>query len=110
MLSELYAWYEDVESDLGVLLRDASLVPGHGEALSETARETSVLADDLARGTPRRKAVRAVIGHALEFETWRSLVRRQGLSRKQAVDAMIRLVGSAGLGRAAQAPMSNRAR
>jgi hypothetical protein len=38
--------------------------------------------------------VRAAIGHALEFETWRSLVRRQGLSRKQAVEAMLRLVAS----------------
>jgi hypothetical protein len=38
--------------------------------------------------------VRAAIGHALEFETWRSLVRRQGLSNKQAVDSMMRLVES----------------
>ena len=52
------------------------------------------LADVLARGWPRRKTVRAAIGHALEFETWRSLVRRQGLSRKQAVDATLRLVAS----------------
>ena len=37
------------------------------------------------------RGLRAVIGHALEFETWRSLVRRQGLSRRQAVDAMVRL-------------------
>ena len=105
VLSELYAWYEDVEADLGVLLRDASVVPAHAEALSETAKQTSELADDLARGRPRRKAVRAVIGHALEFETWRSLVRRQGLSRKQAVDAMMRLVAGASLGGVAEAPM-----
>ena len=38
--------------------------------------------------------MRAAIGHALEFETWRSLVRRQELSRKHAVDAMLRLVAS----------------
>ena len=62
--------------------------------LRRTAEATAELADDLARGWPRRKTVRAAIGHALEFETWRSLVRRQGLSRKQAVEAMLRLVGS----------------
>jgi hypothetical protein len=39
--------------------------------------------------------VRAAIGHALEFETWRSLARRQGLSRAQAVEAMMRLVRAA---------------
>ena len=94
VLSDVYAWCEDVESDLEVLLRDESLVPAHAAALAETAEATSELADALARGWPRRKTVRAVIGHALEFETWRSLVRRQGLSRKQAVDAMMRLVAS----------------
>jgi phage terminase Nu1 subunit (DNA packaging protein) len=52
------------------------------------------LRDRLADGWPRRKAVRAAIGHALELETWQSLVRRQELTRKQAVDAMLRFVAS----------------
>jgi AcrR family transcriptional regulator len=95
VLSDVYAWFEDVESDLDVLLRDAPVVPEHAEAMAETASVTSELADDLARGWPRRKTVRAVIGHSLEFETWRSLVRRQGLSRKQAVDAMLQLAAGA---------------
>jgi len=94
-LSDLYGWYEDVESELGVLRRDASLVAANAEVLAETDEATRELADALARGWPRRKAVRGAIGHALEFETWRSLVRRQGLSRKQAVDAMLRLIESA---------------
>ena len=94
VLSDVYAWYEDVAPDLEVLLRDAPLVPAQAEAMAETAELTGELADDLARDWPRRKTVRAAIGHALEFETWRSLVRRQGLSRKQAVEAMLRLVGS----------------
>jgi AcrR family transcriptional regulator len=95
VLSDLYGWYEEVESDLSVLLRDAPLVPAQAEAMARPAAAASALADDLARGWPRRKAVRAAIGHALEFETWRSLVRRQGLSRKRAVDAMTRLVAGA---------------
>jgi AcrR family transcriptional regulator len=94
VLLPLYAWYEDVEPDLEVLLRDAALVPAHTEALAETSAETAALAEELARGWPRRRRVRAAIGHALEFETWRSLVRRQGLSPRQAVDAMLRLVAS----------------
>ena len=95
VLSDVYVWYEHVEADLEVLLRDAPLAPAHAEALAETTEATSELAADLARDWPRRKTVRGAIGHALEFETWRSLVRRQGLSRKQAVDAMLRLVASA---------------
>jgi AcrR family transcriptional regulator len=93
-LTELYGWYESVEADLAVIIRDAPLVPANAAALAETTRELAALADALARGRPRRKAVRAAIGHALEFETWRSLVRRQGLSRTQAAEAMLRLVAS----------------
>jgi AcrR family transcriptional regulator len=94
VLSEMYAWYETVDSDLALFIRDASLVPAGAEVLGETAAQIAELADSIARGWPRRKAVRAAIGHALEFETWRSLVQRQGLSRRQAVDAMLQFVGS----------------
>lgn len=59
-----------------------------------TTDEIARLADAIARGWPRRKRVRAAIGHALELETWRSLVRRQGFSAAQAVEAMARLVSS----------------
>jgi AcrR family transcriptional regulator len=93
-LGETYAWYESVEADLALFLRDASVVPANAEVLDELTAAFAALADAVARGWPRRKAVRAAIGHALEFETWRSLVRRQGLSPAQAVDAMERLVSS----------------
>lgn len=94
VLSDVYSWYEAVEADLEVLQRDRPLVPAQAEVMADTDKATGELAEDLARGWSRRKTVRAAIGHALEFETWRSLVRRQGLSRKQAVDAMVRLVAS----------------
>ena len=93
-LGDLYAWYESVEDDLALFLRDASVVPANAEVLAEMTLPLANLADGLAQGRPRRKSVKAAIGHALEFETWRSLVRRQGLARSQAVDAMTRLVES----------------
>jgi AcrR family transcriptional regulator len=93
-LTEMYRWYESVEPDLALFIRDASQTEAGGETLAETLGEMKRLADGLARAWPRRKTVRAAIGHALAFETWRSLVRRQGLSRAQAVDAMLRLVES----------------
>jgi AcrR family transcriptional regulator len=93
-LTRMYAWFESVEADLTLFIRDAPLTEAGTETLAETIGEISRLANGLARGSPRRKAVRAAIGHALEFETWRSLVRRQGLSRREAVDAMMRLVES----------------
>jgi AcrR family transcriptional regulator len=90
-LGELYAWYESVETDLSLFARDA-FVPANAEVRAETAARLTAFGDALAQGRPRRKSVRAAIGHALDFETWRSLVRRQGLTRTQAVDAMLRLV------------------
>ena len=93
-LGEIYAWYESVEADLALFVRDASVVPANADVLDEMTAGFAVLADAVSQGWPRRKSVRAAIGHALEFETWRSLVRRQGLSRTQAVDAMARLVSS----------------
>jgi AcrR family transcriptional regulator len=90
-LDDVYRWYERVESALALFRRDASLVPENGEIMELEAAELDALADNLADGFRPRRAARAAIGHALEFETWRSLVRRQGLSRTAAVDAMVRL-------------------
>ena len=87
-LGEMYAWYDSVEADLALFLRDASVVPANADVLGEITAEFANVGDAVAQGWPRRKSVRAAIGHALEFETWRSLVRRQGLTRMQAIDAM----------------------
>jgi AcrR family transcriptional regulator len=93
-LEEMYGWYDSVEAELALFLRDASVVPANADVLEEMTAGFESFTDALARGWPRRKRVRAAIGHALEFETWRSLVRRQGLTRAQAVDAMAHLVSS----------------
>ena len=94
-LQDVYGYYEEVEPHLAIFRRDAQVHELNAEVVAGYDRDLAGLADELARGRPRRKSVRAAIGHALDFETWRSLVRRQGLSRKQAVDAMLRLVASA---------------
>jgi AcrR family transcriptional regulator len=93
-LGAVYAWYEQVEGDLAVFRRDAELHPVDAALVAEEDARLERIAEGLARDWPRRKAVRAAIGHALEFETWRSLVRRHGLSRTRAVEAMVRLVAS----------------
>ena len=94
-LAEMYGWYASVEPDLALFLRDATVHPATALVVGEITAGLDGVADAVARGWPRRKGVRAAIGHALEFETWRSLVRRQGLTQPQAVDAMTRLVESA---------------
>jgi AcrR family transcriptional regulator len=87
-IEDVYAWYERVEEALVLFVRDAHIFPSWGEARRGRLAE---LADLLAKDLPRRKSVRAAVGHALEFETWRSLVRTQGLSNRAAAEAMARL-------------------
>lgn len=86
-LDAVYAWYASVEDHLVVFARDAAEL---GEVEIEPLRLLEELRRRLGRGRSRR--ARAAIGHALEFETWRSLVRRQGLSHRAAVALMVRLV------------------
>jgi AcrR family transcriptional regulator len=93
-LDAVYAWYDDVGADLDIFARDAKVHESTALAVQRRLDRTLELRDRLSAGWPRRKAVLAAIGHALELETWHSLVRRQGLTRKQAVDAMVRFVAS----------------
>ena len=93
-LQGVYGWYETVEVELAIFERDAKLHAETAEAVDRRKERTRGLRDELARDWPRRKPVLAALGHAFEFETWRSLVRDQGLTTRQAVDAMLRFVAS----------------
>jgi len=89
VLTAVYAWYEQVEDALVLFARDADRYP---EIWTERARRFEALADALARPLGRRRVVRAAVGYALAFDTWRFLVRREGLTNRQAVDAMVAFV------------------
>ncbi len=94
-LDELYEWYERTAPMAEKLYRDAPLVPEIAVRMEARAAVMGGLAEQLAAGRPRRKAVRAAIGHALDFATWRSLTRDQGLSRAQAVGLMRAMAAAA---------------
>ena len=99
-LDELYAYYRRTEPMLSNLHRDEATVAAVRERFArfhgyrEAARET------LLRGRPERGAarrrVRAALGHALAFTTWRSLTLEQGLDDRQAAALMLGLVAGAG--------------
>jgi AcrR family transcriptional regulator len=90
-LAEMYDWYEHTEQMVELLNRDRANVPALDERLRGRDAYLAAALEVLARGR-RRKRSRAAIAHALEFETWRSLVRRQRLERDQAIELMLRLV------------------
>ena len=45
----------------------------------------------------KRKLLHAAIGHAIEFDTWRSLTQRGGLDDTEAAETMVRLARAAPL-------------
>ena len=87
-LREVYRWYEEVEPDVALFIRDAASNPSVAAQWEEWAGGLRRLADSLAAGLDGSRAVRAAVGHALAFETWRSLVRHEGLTTERAVRAM----------------------
>jgi AcrR family transcriptional regulator len=95
-LAALYDWYGRCEQMIDLTTRDAAVVPAMRKAAATRRRYLESVMDALlagrADGAASASTVRAAIGHAVSFETWRSLVRRQGLSGALAVDLMVALV------------------
>jgi len=94
-LDELYRWYEDVEPMLSNVYRDAELVEAVRRVMEPTLELFEQARSALSAGLPRRKTVRAAVAHAVDFRTWRSLVRDEGLTRAQAVTLVSAMVASA---------------
>jgi hypothetical protein len=78
--------------------RDLSHMPGLHELVERSAQYWAAVRAALDAGWKtrgrRRVLVRAVIGHAVEFETWRSLARQQGLDDREAAEIMVCLVAA----------------
>lgn len=93
-LADLYRHYRQGERMLTGVYRDRPTLP---EPIQEKIdgddrqrRDVLLAAFDVPGATRRR--LRAVIGHAASFPTWRSLCVEQRLSNRDAVDAMAALV------------------
>ncbi len=93
-LGELYAYYAGNERMLDNLLRDEPLVPGVARNFAPF-RAYLEAARDVARPQGADEVTTGVVGHALSFRTWQSLVREQALSERDAVAVMCRLVAAA---------------
>ena len=95
-LLEVYAWFSRNEAMLANVLRDAALDPIQQETMApfyeywETVRDT--IADAFEAGGERREALLAAVALAQDFQTWRTLVRGQGLDEEKAVELMVGMV------------------
>ena len=95
-LDELYGFYSRTESMLENLYRDERTMPTVRERFTRfhgylAAARDMLLVGHAARGR-RRDELRAALGHALTFSTWRSLTRGQGLDDSHAAELMRELV------------------
>jgi AcrR family transcriptional regulator len=98
-LRDLYGYYEGLEPLLDNVQRDAPVMPIVAEMNAYRVRYFEEVRDLLleawkARGGKRARLRRA-IGHALDFRTWQSLVRRQRCSTNEAVELMLAFVCAA---------------
>lgn len=99
-LSDVYAFYGRNARMLGNVTRDARLAPdlvGVGFRLLLSRMRSALSAGWKVEGD-HEPVFLAALGHALDFTTWRSLVRDHGRTDEQAVALMVTLVAGAASG------------
>lgn len=95
-LSDLYRYYRGGHAMLTRIYGDIASLPEGLRAQLADAERTYVKVLVLAFSSPqKRPRLRAVVGHAVSFWTWRSLCLEQRLSDRDAVDLMAKLAVAA---------------
>jgi AcrR family transcriptional regulator len=95
-LSEIYAYHGRTEAMSASARMGAAVLPELHDILAPYFDHwlaiRDMLADKFQGDAEGRRLLWAAIGHAIDFGTWRSLVREQGLDEPQAVALMVGLV------------------
>ena len=98
-LRELYAFYGRTEGMLARAEQESPTNPILAELMQPLLDYRCNIQEMLVQGWSRKHStdpvVRAAIGHALAFATWRSLVRQQGLEVDKAIALMLKLTADA---------------
>ena len=105
-LRELFRYYARTENRWVLIGRDRLLRPDLAEFGGPYVERWAQMREALTAGWsvrgPRRKLLAAALGHALDFRTWSSLMRQQGLGERQAItllEAMVDRAAGAAIGR-----------
>ena len=95
-LAEIYAYHRRTEEMTSKAQRDLPQFPALAEVLAPYDEHWAQLGAVLAAGwqtpTDASKLVRAAIGHAMTFQTWRSLAREEELDDSEAVKLMAAMI------------------
>src|SRR6185437_543573 len=98
-LLTFYEYYRGAEHMLVNATRDLPQLPALAAVLKPRQEYIGKLRKDLVErwGGPAasRAGLAAAIGHALRFDTWRSLARSEGLADREAAELMVNLARSA---------------
>lgn len=100
-LAEIYAYHRQTEAMMNSAHHDMATNPILRELLAPLFDYWNgvgdLLAGKFAAADETRELLRAAIGHAIDFTTWRSLVRQQGLDDAAAARVMAAMVQGARL-------------
>jgi AcrR family transcriptional regulator len=95
-LLEVYAYYSSTEAMMSNVLRDGQLDPRGQESMVMLYQHWSKMRDTIAEAFrasgERREELLGAVALALDFQTWRTLVRQQGLDQDRAVGLMVGMV------------------
>jgi len=95
-LTEVYVYHRRTEPMMSNVVRDAQVHPLTREMAEPYYQLFEQMRYVLATGwgveDERLPLLLATLGHALDFQTWRSLARQQGLDDEQAVEVMMGMV------------------
>jgi AcrR family transcriptional regulator len=98
-LAQLYAYYRNAEPMLTNITRDAETMPALYEVGARRRRFLAEIEERLAKDFGARgkrgERVRAALGIALDFRTWKYLTRHRSLTEEDAVELMTALVETA---------------
>jgi AcrR family transcriptional regulator len=98
-LTDLYRFYAEAEPMLTRSARDRDALPAFVQRANDERAAARV--ETVLTAWPKRQHTatrRALVAHALAFTTWRSLCLENGLSPRQAVDAVVRMVAGKTVG------------
>jgi AcrR family transcriptional regulator len=102
-LADTYAYYSRNETMIENVIRDRPVVAAMAKPVARRLAYLAAAVDAIVAGRPERgharRRVRAAVGHAVAFTTWRSLVREQGLKETEAVAVMAATVMAAAAAR-----------
>jgi AcrR family transcriptional regulator len=93
-LAAAYAYYRQNEQAMATIVRESETRPAGGPMFQFQDQLRDVLAAAWRARGKRHARILAACGHAADFQAWRSLARKQGLSDREVIEAMVALISA----------------